>query len=212
MDRNLIQYKKEALQPHRTSFGGSHPTKGWAGPYIGVGCSGTNHRNVSILFWLLTKAVGGGSKGKKNVPTICNLGKNHVVNFRLEVRNKGGHSSIPVAAHATIAWRRALRRFPIFGFPLKTQVTASYFQAMSKIETVLEKKPRSRTASKEFFMSNSSAVTRLRRVERHSRAPPAWQHFGGRARRAPIAQARRRHRKLPRPPRGFRRVRATTLP
>jgi acetylornithine deacetylase/succinyl-diaminopimelate desuccinylase-like protein len=52
------------------------------------------------------------------------------------VRNKGGHSSLPVPDNAIYHLAGALERLSHFGFPLKTnEVTAAYFQKMAKIET-----------------------------------------------------------------------------
>jgi acetylornithine deacetylase/succinyl-diaminopimelate desuccinylase-like protein len=54
----------------------------------------------------------------------------------LEVRNKGGHSSLPVKDNAIYHLAQALDRLSKFDFPMKTnEVTRAYFQAMSKIET-----------------------------------------------------------------------------
>ena len=51
------------------------------------------------------------------------------------MRNKGGHSSLPVADNAIYHLAGALDRLSKFGFPLKTNdVTRAYFRAMSSIE------------------------------------------------------------------------------
>jgi acetylornithine deacetylase/succinyl-diaminopimelate desuccinylase-like protein len=64
------------------------------------------------------------------------VSEKYVVNFRVEVRNKGGHSSMPVADNAIYHLAGALDRLAKFAFPLKTNdVTAAYFRAMAKIET-----------------------------------------------------------------------------
>src|SRR5581483_5802140 len=56
-------------------------------------------------------------------------------NYRFEVRNKGGHSSLPVADNAIYHLAGALERLSQFGFPLKTnEVTRAYFRAMAGIE------------------------------------------------------------------------------
>jgi acetylornithine deacetylase/succinyl-diaminopimelate desuccinylase-like protein len=62
------------------------------------------------------------------------------MNFRLEVRNKGGHSSLPVADNAIYHLAGALSRLADFGFPLKTNdVTSAYFRRMGEISTGPEK-------------------------------------------------------------------------
>ena len=58
------------------------------------------------------------------------------MNFRLEVRNKGGHSSLPVPENAIYRLAAALTRLSNFGFPLKTnEVTSAYFHQMAEIES-----------------------------------------------------------------------------
>jgi acetylornithine deacetylase/succinyl-diaminopimelate desuccinylase-like protein len=57
------------------------------------------------------------------------------VNFRFEVRNKGGHSSIPVPDNAIYHLAGALERLSKFEFPLKTNdVTRTYFEQMGNLE------------------------------------------------------------------------------
>ena len=51
------------------------------------------------------------------------VSEKYVVNFHLEVRNKGGHSSLPVADDAIYHLAGALDRLSRFGFPVKTNVT-----------------------------------------------------------------------------------------
>ena len=75
------------------------------------------------------------SHGKK-IANDLQVSEKYVQNFRLDVRNKGGHSSMPVKDNAIYALAGALQRLGDFGFPLKTnEVTAAYFEQMSKIET-----------------------------------------------------------------------------
>ena len=65
--------------------------------------------------------------------TIFRSAEKYVMNFRLEVRNKGGHSSLPVADNAIYHLAGALARLSHFGFPLKTnEVTSDYFRHMGE--------------------------------------------------------------------------------
>jgi len=58
------------------------------------------------------------------------------LDLRLEVRNKGGHSSLPVADNAIYHLAGALLHLSQFGFPLKTnEVTRAYFAGMAKLDT-----------------------------------------------------------------------------
>ncbi len=48
------------------------------------------------------------------------VSEKYVVNYRLEVTNKGGHSSLPVPDNAIYHLAGALDRLSKFAFPLKT--------------------------------------------------------------------------------------------
>src|SRR6202000_2007430 len=64
------------------------------------------------------------------------VSEKYVINFRFEVHNKGGHSSLPVPDTAIYHLAEALDKLSKFGFPLKlNDVTKAYFTAMAKIET-----------------------------------------------------------------------------
>jgi acetylornithine deacetylase/succinyl-diaminopimelate desuccinylase-like protein len=106
------------------------------GPYNGVEWLLKNHRNlIDAEFALNEGGWGEIAKGRK-IANDLQVSEKYVINFRLEVRNKGGHSSMPVPDNAIYHLAGALDRIGKFAFPLKTnEVTAAYFGAMSKIET-----------------------------------------------------------------------------
>ncbi len=58
------------------------------------------------------------------------------MNIRVEVRNKGGHSSVPEPDNAIYQLAEALAKLSKFSVPLKTNdVTKNYFTQIAKIET-----------------------------------------------------------------------------
>jgi acetylornithine deacetylase/succinyl-diaminopimelate desuccinylase-like protein len=102
--------------------------------------------------------------GGKKISNDIQVSEKYVVNFRLEVHNKGGHSSMPVPDNAIYHLAAALGRLSAFGFPLKTnEVTRAYFEAMSKIETGPVKG--------DLAAAAGGATEALERVARVS---PAW--------------------------------------
>ncbi len=133
---NLIQYKKEGFKPDRDIIVALTADEEGGGPYNGVDWLLKNHRDlINSEFALNEGGWGEESKGKK-ISNDLQVSEKYVINFRLEVRNKGGHSSMPVADNAIYRLAAALQRLANFGFPLKTnEVTAAYFQQMAKIET-----------------------------------------------------------------------------
>ena len=72
----------------------------------------------------------------KKISNDVQVSEKYVINFRFEVHNKGGHSSLPVPDNAIYHLAAALDKLSKFGFPLKlNDVTKAYFAAMAKIET-----------------------------------------------------------------------------
>src|SRR5580704_6830824 len=133
---NLIQYKKEGFKPDRDIIVALTADEEGGGPYNGVDWLLKNHRDLIDADLALNEGGWGEeSKGKK-ISNDLQVSEKYVLNFRFEVRNKGGHSSMPVHDNAIYHLAGALSRLGDFGFPLKTnEVTAAYFQQMAKIET-----------------------------------------------------------------------------
>lgn len=133
---NLIQYKREGFKPDRDIIVALTADEEGGGPYNGVDWLLKNHRElIDADFALNEGGWGEESKGKK-ISNDLQVSEKYVLNFRFEVRNKGGHSSMPVRDNAIYHLAGALQRLGEFGFPLKTnEVTAAYFQQMAKIES-----------------------------------------------------------------------------
>ena len=133
---NLIQYKKEGFQPDRDIIVALTADEEGGGPYNGVEWLLKNHRDLIEAEYALNEGGWGEeSKGKK-VSNDLQVSEKYVVNFRFEVRNKGGHSSLPVPDNAIYRLAGALDRLSKFGFPLKTNaVTSAYFREMSEIDS-----------------------------------------------------------------------------
>jgi hypothetical protein len=133
---NLIQYKREGFKPDRDIIVALTADEEGGGPYNGVDWLLKNHRDLIDAELALNEGGWGEeSKGKK-ISNDLQVSEKYVLNFRFEVRNKGGHSSMPVRDNAIYRLAEALQRLADFGFPLKTnEVTAAYFQQMATIET-----------------------------------------------------------------------------
>jgi len=145
---NLIQYKTEGFKPDRDIIVALTADEEGGGPYNGVDWLLKNHRDLIEAELALNEGGWGEeSKGKK-ISNDLQVSEKYVLNFRFEVRNKGGHSSMPVRDNAIYHLAGALARLGDFGFPLKTnEVTAAYFEQMSKIETGPLKDDLSKVAS-----------------------------------------------------------------
>src|SRR5450432_3798843 len=133
---NLIQYKKEGFKPDRDIIVALTADEEGGGPFNGVDWLIKNHRELIDAEFALNEGGWGESQDGKKLSNDLQISEKYVLNFRFEVRNKGGHSSLPVADNAIYHLAFALAQLSEFGFPLKTnEVTTAYFQQMSKIET-----------------------------------------------------------------------------
>jgi acetylornithine deacetylase/succinyl-diaminopimelate desuccinylase-like protein len=133
---NLIQYRAEGFTPDRDIIVALTADEEGGGPFNGVDWLLKNHRDWIDADFALNEGGWGESVNGKRVANDLQVSEKYVVSFRFEVRNKGGHSSLPVADNAIYHLAGALDRLSRFAFPLKTnEVTAAYFRQMSKTET-----------------------------------------------------------------------------
>jgi acetylornithine deacetylase/succinyl-diaminopimelate desuccinylase-like protein len=130
---NLIRYKREGFKPDRDIIVALTADEEGGGPYHGVTWLLKNKRELIDAEFCLNEGGWGEMAGGRRISNDVQVSEKYVVNFQLEVRNKGGHSSMPVADNAIYHLAAALDRLSKFGFPLKTnEVTREYFRAMSK--------------------------------------------------------------------------------
>src|SRR5262249_16740632 len=132
---NLIRYKREGFKPDRDIIVALTADEEGGGPYNGVEWLLKNKRALIDAEFCLNEGGWGESIEGTRIANDVQVSEKYVVNYRLEVRNKGGHSSLPVADNAIYHLAGALDRLSKFAFPLKTNdVTREYFRAMSGIE------------------------------------------------------------------------------
>jgi acetylornithine deacetylase/succinyl-diaminopimelate desuccinylase-like protein len=131
---NLIRYKREGFKPDRDIIVALTADEEGGGPYNGVDWLIKNHRNLIDADLCLNEGGWGEMAAGKKISNDIQVSEKYIINFRLEVRNKGGHSSLPVPDNAIYHLAGALDRLSKFGFPLKTnEVTRGYFEQMAKI-------------------------------------------------------------------------------
>ena len=132
---NLIRYKHDGFRPDRDIIVALTADEEGGGPYNGVEWLLKNKRPLIDADFALNEGGWGESKNGKPLSNDVQLSEKYVINYRFEVHNKGGHSSLPVPDNAIYHLAGALERLANFGFPLKTNdVTRAYFGAMSKIQ------------------------------------------------------------------------------
>jgi acetylornithine deacetylase/succinyl-diaminopimelate desuccinylase-like protein len=132
---NLIRYKREGFRPDRDIIVALTADEEGGGPYNGVVWLLKNRRDLIDAEYCLNEGGWGESVAGTRISNDVQLSEKFVINYRLEVLNKGGHSSLPVADNAIYHLAGALDRLSKFSFPLKTNdVTQAYFQGMARIE------------------------------------------------------------------------------
>jgi acetylornithine deacetylase/succinyl-diaminopimelate desuccinylase-like protein len=133
----LIRMKQENFHPDRDIILALTADEEGGGPFNGVDWLLKNHRDLIDADFALNE--GGWGESAPDGTKISNdlqISEKYVINFTFEVRNKGGHSSMPVPDNAIYHLAGALVRLGNFGFPLKTNpVTAAYFDQMAKLKS-----------------------------------------------------------------------------
>jgi acetylornithine deacetylase/succinyl-diaminopimelate desuccinylase-like protein len=132
---NLIRYKREGFKPDRDIIVALTADEEGGGPYNGVDWLIKNHKDLIDADFALNEGGWGEMVNGKKISNDVQVSEKYVINFHLEVRNKGGHSSVPVPDNAIYHLADALAKLERFGFPLKINpVTQAYFAQMAKIE------------------------------------------------------------------------------
>ena len=161
---NLIQFNKEGFVPDRDIIVALTADEEGGGPFNGVAWLIKNHRDLIDAEFSLNEGGWGEIVNGKHVANYLQVSEKYVMNFRLEVHNKGGHSSLPVPDNAIYRLSAALSRLSNFGFPLKTnEVTSAYFRQMSQIASSPNRDDLAKVAQ-----GDPAAMQRL------ASAAPAW--------------------------------------
>jgi acetylornithine deacetylase/succinyl-diaminopimelate desuccinylase-like protein len=132
---NLIRYRREGFQPDRDLIVALTADEEGGGPYNGVDWLLKNKRGLIEAEYALNEGGRGELVDGKRVSNDVSLSEKTYADFRLEVRNKGGHSARPVPDNAIYRLAGALYRLSSFAFPFRlNEVTRAYFQQMAKLE------------------------------------------------------------------------------
>ncbi|MCA1564580.1 MAG: M20/M25/M40 family metallo-hydrolase [Acidobacteria bacterium] len=132
---NLIRFKRENFQPARDIIV-ALTTDEETGDFNGVEFLLKDHRALVDAEFGINEGGRGYLKAGKPLLNAVQASEKVYQSFRLEVRNKGGHSSLPVKDNAIFRLATGLDRLARFDFPVNlNEVTRSYFERMSKIET-----------------------------------------------------------------------------
>jgi acetylornithine deacetylase/succinyl-diaminopimelate desuccinylase-like protein len=137
---NLIRYKREGFKPQRDIIVALTADEEGGGPYNGVIWLLKNKRELIAADLCLNEGGGGVMVAGKKIANNIQVSEKTYADFKLEVHNRGGHSSVPMPDNAIYRLSTALERLSRYGFPLKTdEVTRAYFRQMAEVEDGLLK-------------------------------------------------------------------------
>jgi acetylornithine deacetylase/succinyl-diaminopimelate desuccinylase-like protein len=132
---NLIRYKREGFKPQRDIVVALTADEEGGGPYNGITWLLKNKRELIDADLALNEGGGGVMAGGKKIANNIQVSEKSYADFKFEVHNRGGHSSVPVPDNAIYHLATALERLSRYSFPLKTdEVTRAYFREMAKAE------------------------------------------------------------------------------
>jgi acetylornithine deacetylase/succinyl-diaminopimelate desuccinylase-like protein len=132
---NLIRYKQEGFVPARDLIVALTADEE-GGDSNGVSWLLANHRDLIDAEYALNEGGGGELKRGKAIANDVQAAEKVYYSVSLEVRNAGGHSSLPRKDNAIYRLAAGLTRLAAYEFPVQlNDVTRGYFARMASLET-----------------------------------------------------------------------------
>ena len=133
---NFIRLKQEGYQPDRDLILALTADEE-GGSDNGIQWLVRNRRDLVDAEYAINCDAGGGAlKQGRHQYEAVQVAEKTYLSFRLEVRNKGGHSSLPVKDNAIYRLSEGLARLAKFDFPVTLMdFTRAYFERMAALET-----------------------------------------------------------------------------
>jgi acetylornithine deacetylase/succinyl-diaminopimelate desuccinylase-like protein len=132
---NLIRMKREGYRPARDLIVALTADEEGGGPYNGVDWLLANRRELIDAELCLNEGGWGETREGRRLLNLIQVGEKHSATYRLEVRNPGGHSSMPVPENAIYRLAAALRRVAVHEFPFRlNEVTRAYLVQLAGLQ------------------------------------------------------------------------------
>jgi acetylornithine deacetylase/succinyl-diaminopimelate desuccinylase-like protein len=130
---NLIRWKQEGYVPDRDIILALTADEE-GGPHNGVEWLLQNHRDLIDAAFALNEGGGGVIQNGRRLSHEVQASEKVYQSFRLEVTNRGGHSSLPRGDNAIYQLAAALGRIAAYQFPVKlNEVTRAFFERTAAI-------------------------------------------------------------------------------
>jgi acetylornithine deacetylase/succinyl-diaminopimelate desuccinylase-like protein len=133
---NLIRYKQEGYRPDRDIIVALETDEEIL-DHDGLGIQWLikNHRDLIDAEFALNEGGGVGLKDGKPIRNSVQTSEKFSLTFRLDVKNRGGHSAIPMKDNAIYRLAEGLVRLSKFDFPPKlNETTRAYFERSAQLE------------------------------------------------------------------------------
>jgi acetylornithine deacetylase/succinyl-diaminopimelate desuccinylase-like protein len=132
---NFIRLKREGFVPGRDLILALTADEE-GGVFNGVDWLLKNHRPLIDAELAINEGGGGNMRRGKYLSNEVQASEKVYQDFRLEVKNSGGHSSLPIKDNAIYRLSAGLSRLAAFEFPVAlNEVTRSYFQQSALVES-----------------------------------------------------------------------------
>ncbi len=133
---NLIRFKQEGFTPARDLIVAlTAEEESGQDDCNGVKWLLANQRPLIDAEFCLNEGGGGEIKNGRHLLNEIQASEKVYLSFRLEVKNPGGHSSLPARDNAIYRLAAGLGRLSHYEFPVQLdEITHSYFQQMSRLE------------------------------------------------------------------------------
>jgi acetylornithine deacetylase/succinyl-diaminopimelate desuccinylase-like protein len=132
---NLIRMKREGYRPARDLIVALTADEEGGGPFNGVDWLLANRRDLIDAEFCVNEGGWGEMRNGQRLLNLIQVGEKHVANYRLEVRNSGGHSSMPVPENAIYRLAAALQHVAAHEFPFRlNEVTRAYLAKLAELQ------------------------------------------------------------------------------
>jgi acetylornithine deacetylase/succinyl-diaminopimelate desuccinylase-like protein len=132
---NLIRLKREGYTPDRDLILALTSDEE-GGNFNGVDWLVKNHRDLIDAEYAINEGGGGNMRKGKYLTNEVQASEKVFQDFRFEVTNSGGHSSLPVKDNAIYHLSDGLARLAKFDFPVQlNEVTRAYFERSASVQS-----------------------------------------------------------------------------
>ena len=133
---NLIRYKQEGYKPDRDIIMALETDEEILDrDGLGIQWLLKNHRDLIDAEFALNEGGGVGLKDGKPIRNSVQTSEKVSLSYQLDVKNRGGHSSVPSKDNAIYHLAEGLVRLSKFSFPLKlNETTRAYFERTAQFE------------------------------------------------------------------------------